>query len=310
MGKVAGAYLLAGIVLASELPIPELEPCGGGAVSQSSVLVRLGSVPLALPGAVEIDPDCYATPSQYLLRIPGVANYHVSEGKEITIAPEENARPLDVRAYLLGTVFVALCHQRGLLPLHASAVRASNGVVAFLASSGGGKSSLVAHLAARGFPVVADDICLVDAPAGSPPMVTPAAPWLKLWRASLEHLGRPAEGLDQVFSEDDKYRLPVQGEEERSPIDRLVFLERGAAAGEGETAEAEIVEIPRLHAVPMLMNLTHQAYLLEATGQRNESFLRCGRVLSQARAYRLVRPWGFEHIEATVDALSSFLVGR
>ncbi len=40
------------------------------------------------------------------------------------------------------------------------------------------------------------------------------------------------------------------------------------------------------------MNLTHQAYVLEATGQRQESFLRCSRVSSQARAYRLIRPWG------------------
>ena len=30
----------------------------------------------------------------------------------------------DVRSYLIGSVFVVLCQQRGLLPLHASAVTA------------------------------------------------------------------------------------------------------------------------------------------------------------------------------------------
>ena len=62
-----------------------------------------------------------------------------------------------------------------------------------------------------------------------------------------------------------------------------------------------------MQAIPLLMNLTHQAYVLQATGQRQESFLRCGRVSSQARAYRLIRPWGLTHLESTVDALERFL---
>ena len=56
------------------------------------------------------------------------------------------------------------------------------------------------------------------------------------------------------------------------------------------------------------MNLTHQAYLLEATGQRQESFLLCGRVSSQARAYRLIRPWGLTHLKSTLDTLEKFLL--
>jgi hypothetical protein len=56
------------------------------------------------------------------------------------------------------------------------------------------------------------------------------------------------------------------------------------------------------------MNLTHQAYLLEATGQRQKSFLLCGRVSSQARAYRLIRPWGLKHLKSTLDTLEKFLL--
>jgi hypothetical protein len=58
------------------------------------------------------------------------------------------------------------------------------------------------------------------------------------------------------------------------------------------------------------MNLTHQAYLLEATGQRQKSFLLCGRVLSQAKAYRLIRPWGLTHLKSTVDTLEKFLLNE
>ena len=53
--------------------------------------------------------------------------------------------------------------------------------------------------------MVADDICLID--TGKEGLVVPTAPWLKLWRNSLDSLERQAEGLERIFSEDDKYRL-------------------------------------------------------------------------------------------------------
>jgi hypothetical protein len=135
-------------------------------------------------------------------------------------------------------------------------------------------------------------------------MVIPTAPWLKLWRTSLESLGRKAEGLDRVFTDDDKYRLPLAPVLIPEPILRLVFLE----ANEIAATTIEVEEVPRVQAVPLLMNLTHHSYVLEATGQLEENFLRCGRVLSQARAYRLIRPWGLMHRESTVDVLENLLL--
>jgi hypothetical protein len=152
--------------------------------------------------------------------------------------------------------------------------------------------------------VLADDVCLIDAAQPGVAMVIPTAPWLKLWRNSLENLGREAEGLDRVFSEDDKYRLPLAPVFKPEPILKLIFLEGNAVS----STTTEIEEVPRVEAVPLLMNLTHHSYLLEATGQREENFLRCGRVLSQARAYRLIRPWGLLHLESTMDALENLLL--
>ncbi len=243
--------------------------------------------------------------------MPGVARYLVSNGNEIVVQPEDNSLALDVRAYLLATIFVVLCHQRDLLPLHASAILCSGCVVAFLAHSGQGKSSLAAHLARRGFQVIADDICLIDTLGEGPVSVIPAAPWLKLWRSSLQQLGHPQEGLERVFSEDDKYRFPLDYqalENGRPPIGKLIFLERNEEIPNGSAGiEVKITEVSRLQALPMLMSLTHQAYLLEAMGKRRQNFLHCGRVVSQASAFRLSRPWGLEHIETTIDTIESFL---
>src|ERR1700744_3325324 len=125
MSEAPGCYLLGGITLVSDLVLPELPMIEQQCVTSAPVNIRLGPVPDQLPGAVEVDPDCFATSRQYLLRIPGIASYMASDGRDIVIAPEPGARPLDVRAYLLGTVFVILCHHRGMLPLHASAVASS-----------------------------------------------------------------------------------------------------------------------------------------------------------------------------------------
>jgi hypothetical protein len=304
MKTVAGVYRIGGITLISEIALPELPLIQQQSATPHPVQVRLGAVANHLPGAVELDPDCFATPTQYLLHIQGVARYLVTAGREIVVDLAAAAPALDVRGYLLGSIFVVLCQQRGLLPLHASAIAGKSGVVAFLGNSGQGKSTLAAHLAQRGFRVLADDVCLIDATEPSAAMVIPTAPWLKLWRTSLENLGREAEGLDRVFTDDDKYRLPLAPVLTPEPILRLVFLESNELA----SSTTEIEEVPRVQAVPLLMNLTHHSYLLEATGQQEENFLRCGRVLSQARAYRLIRPWGLMHVESTVDALENLLL--
>ncbi len=304
MTKIAGKYLLGGITFVSEIALPELPLIQQQSATPHPVSIRLGEFPNLIPGAAELDPDCFATSEQYLLRIPGLASYLVSHGRDIVVCPETGALSLDVRAYLLGTLFVVLCQQRGLLPLHASAVASTQGVVAFLARSGQGKSSLAAHLVQRGFPVVADDVCLIDLTLGKQAMVIPAAPWLKLWRNSLQHLGRHAGGLERVFSEDDKYRWPVESPLHPEPIGTLIFLEFE------DRSEPTLQELSPLEAIPLLMDLTHQAYVLQATGQLQENFLRCSRVSAQAKAYRLIRPWGLENLDATADVLQTSIMGK
>ena len=134
--KQVAEYLLGGIPLVSEIPLPELPLVQHNDARLHPVNIRLGGVPSHLPDAVELDPYCFATSAQYLLCIPGIARYLVTGGREIVVEPDAGALPLDVRTYLLGSIFVVLCQQRGLLPLHASAIGGRSGVVAFLAQFG------------------------------------------------------------------------------------------------------------------------------------------------------------------------------
>jgi hypothetical protein len=291
-----GPLLYVSEMLLPELPAGELEP------DEQPVSIRSGTVPRALPGARASSAWYEATPSEFLLRLPSVASYYVRQGEEVLIEPAAGAAELDVRSYLMGSVFAALCHQRGMLPLHASAVAAHGGAIAFLGPSGAGKSSLVAFLALRGHRVLADDICLIDPAAPRHLRVRPVAPWLKLWSSTLEALGESSTGMSRVFTDDDKYRYTLKQPMAPAALSTVVLLER---AEDGSSPQLErVTPVQALHG---LLDNTYQAWLVRALGQTDSYFLRCGVALEGVRVFRLQRPWGFAAMDQTLDLLEQQL---
>jgi hypothetical protein len=67
---------------------------------------------------------------------------------------------------LLDTVLWSVSLMRGFELLHASAVETPAGIVAFVAMSGGGKSSLAAEFLLRGARLFCDDVVALDDPGG------------------------------------------------------------------------------------------------------------------------------------------------
>jgi hypothetical protein len=303
MHSGAGKYRLGPFLLESEIPIPELKLQEAGV---PNAFIRMGNVPEKLENVVANESRWWASRDEYLLRVPGVASFHVSRGREVIVEPAPDALPGDIRAYLLAPIFSTLCYQAGMYSLHASSVRVGDGVAAFLGNSGAGKSTLAAYLEQRGYPVVSDDICLLDPRAtesGGEAVVVPVAPALKLWRSALEQLGAKPEELPRVFSRDDKYRLKIGEIEERLPLREVLFLEWAEDPG----ASAEFIPVEGVHAITRLMEFTHYDYLMKPTGRQAENFLLGGRILSQVRAFVFRRPRNFSRIEGVIDALDRHL---
>lgn len=320
MSSGAEQYRLGPFLLQSEIPIPELMPLHPTQTAAAhnptpalTVSIRLAPVPTRIPNVVAHETRWFASRDEYLLRVPGVASFLVRLGREVLVEPAPNALPADIRAYLLSPIFSTLCHQAGMYSLHASSVRAGSGAAAFLGHSGAGKSTLAAFLQCRGYPVVSDDICLLNSRSQSaddskpaPTLVVPVAPALKLWRSALDALGASPASLPHVFSRDDKFRLPVHDSaplDQPLPLHRLYFLE-WSDTPDGPTTFAPIDSV---HAVTRLMEFTHYDYLMKATGRQTGNFLLCGRVLAHARAFILRRPRNFARLDPTLDALEAHL---
>jgi hypothetical protein len=292
----------------SEIAIPELHNLPAASIAPRTVRIRLGGVPPVLDLARSYGNFAQVAPAEYLLDVPGTARYYVHYGNEVRLEIEPGTPIADVSTYLLGSVFGALCHQNGLLPLHASAVEHNGGVIAFLGASGAGKSTLAACLHRRGHPIVADDICLLE-PADTltgPLRVIPVAGWLKLWNQSLEHLGETPEEQHRVFSTDDKFRLylpPTEASNETSArhLIRVVFLEKSAADASPAQPTLQPLDLPT--AIAGLMDMTYAPYVLALTGQDARAFRQCARVFQHAQAYRLTVPWDLNRIDSVLDLL-------
>lgn len=283
----------------SDLDIPELRGSTGPALRL--VTIRAGSVPSAIDGATQVDPCCQLTATEYLLDIPGTARYFVRNGNEVRLETAPGAPIADVTTYLLGSVFGVLCHQNGLLPLHASAIEHHGGAIAFLGDSGAGKSTLAACLRRRGHTIVADDICLLDPAANSAaPHVVPVAGWLKLWNQSLAYLGETPEEHNRVFSTDDKFRVFLPGEApSRLPLRRIVFLARHSDPQQPPS----LAPVPSLEAITGLMDLTYAGYVPAQGGQKSRLFQQCARVARDAAAFRLTVPWDLARMDSVLELL-------
>lgn len=145
-----------------------------------------------------------------LLRVPNGVRYLIEDGERIIYSRTREHDDRDVSLFLLGSAWAGLCYQRGLIPLHASAVCVSDRVHAFTGRPGAGKSTLAAALSARGRAFFTDDVLILDpARLEREPLCFAGHKDLKLWRDAIG-LTNASQGLPvrSVAGFDKHYATP------------------------------------------------------------------------------------------------------
>jgi len=194
-------YAAYGLIWRMPLACPELRAAPVGSVAD--VTVRYGELPPPPAHAVAAGPLRQVTPGEARFGLPGVARLLVRGGNEILI--ERQADDEMIRLLLVGTGAALLLHQRGLLPLHASAVVAPAGAILFMGHSGAGKSTLLGEFLRRGYPMLAEDLAAVRLDAEGAAWVEPGVQITKLWADSAAELGQSTDGLPRVRPELEKF---------------------------------------------------------------------------------------------------------
>ena len=291
-----------GLRIASDLPLPELRAAAAGAAT-TDVEILAQPLPEALDGATESGSWWQVAEGRYQFVAAGVARYRVEHGRRIIVdrydprATSESSA--DVRVYLLGTALGALLHQRGLLPLHVSALCAPSGTWAFTGPSGAGKSTLAAWLHRRfDWPMVSDDVAVLDAGTALP-RLHPGPTRLKLWRDALAALGIDESGLARDATRYEKFHLVVQKGFEASPqgLTALVLLESEAGAA------PELVRLKGQEAFRAIHASIYRPEFAVQFRRPDELFRQCVALANRIRVYRFRRPRDLAQFDATLEIL-------
>jgi len=292
------SYLISGLHVSSELELPGAIPEASQA-KVADVAIRRGLVPVALQGATETGPTWEMAGEAILLRVPRLARFLITAGREIAVEIETGAKEYDATGFVLGTAFGILLHQRGALVLHGAAVAKDNRSIAICGPSGVGKSTLAAALCREGLQFATDDICVVGFDGDARPVVLPDGRKLKLWKRSVEQLDLASCRGDAVRENFEKYFIDSLNVVAEPPRLSAIYVIR-------ETRLAPKVEIEGLSLPDAMRTLDYEAYrrrIRAKIGQKPEMVAQAAAMLQHARLFLLKRASGFEYLPDTVAAL-------
>lgn len=298
MGKKY-SYSAFGIQFESDFILPELNTCTGGS---ADVKILYGNVPSEIHSPYEEDDYYQIAENEFLFSVDGVASYYVTNGEQV-IVQLFNQDLREVRLYLLGTVMGVLLMQRGIIPIHGSAVVIEGRCIIFVGVSGAGKSTVVAALRKNGHSLLADDISAVKIDENGLPWIQSGYPQQKLWQDSASMLGIDTTPLQRLCKDMDKYAVPVsEGFSGHSMLLNSVY-EINVQPGN----DIAILPVLGVEKVKIIINHTYRLELLEGLGLKLAHFKKCATMAKHISVFCLKRPESVPSLDRQVDILERHL---
>lgn len=294
-------YRAYGLHLRSAIPLP-FDPWPEADAAEPDVAVRLGTVPAELPdgpGSVTRTALWQARPGAFRMEVEEVARYLVTGGRDVHVEPLRGSED-DVASFFANSPFTVLLQQRGVLTLHAAAVKTEAGAALLLGASGIGKSSLAAALVERGYPLVADDVTGVVPDAEGRPMASPAFARQRLWAHTLDEMGWRGRVQRRVRANMDKYWLPAQ----LAGIEPLPVCAALVLTGGDHFA---IEPVPLEAAFWLLCTYTHRRRMMVALGQRRAHFAAAIALARRVPVARVTRPSQPFLLDELADRVAAYL---
>lgn len=307
------SYSVLGLRLDSEVPLPELpvrtgDGAGAGAgagAGPADVTVRLGSPALrAIPFVSGAEADV-AADGTVRVEGNGVGTFLVRNGSEILVDARTPVAAPALRAYVLGSALAVICHQRGLLPLHAAALASPRGIILLVGESGAGKSTLSAALTARGLGLVAEDLAPLSwTDEARPPMALPSVPRLKLSPEALRRHGHAPDTLPELPGSGGKRALHLPP----APAGEVVAVCHLHKAVPGDEPHLEPMDGMAVLA-SLQRNVLHWPTALDL-GRGPAVFRRLALLSRQVPHWRLRRLEGLDRLEETAALVLRLTEGR
>jgi len=220
-------YSAYGFGIKSDIPLP-----GFIRIPKEDTKVSIHLAPVPPP---QISPkegvSIYKLSNGLTINWRGVASYKITQGREIIITPESEAKSISkLKAQpFYGMAIAAILHQQQHVVLHGSTVEINGKALVLLGNKGMGKSTLTAALLSEGHNFICDDVTalLMDDPSAI--QVLPGIPRLRLWADAVRAIGHTPDELSLVSPILPKHILPVheQFKNEHIPLQTIIILDHG-----------------------------------------------------------------------------------
>jgi len=275
--------MLCGWHTRSEIPLTGVPKSGGN--KRIDVLIHIAPEPSPIRKSPERIIFEHSTECSFI-RIEAVADFEVRRGQEIKVWPASGAMQKDIEIFLLGPVWATLCHQRGVLPLHASAISTDRGVIAFAGRSGAGKSTTAALMGAFDYKLFADDILTINFGQNSKPSAWPYLRRLKLQVDSIVQLALTAAEPVSERLDKDKYFVDPKcvADDKWIRLERLYVLEIDTT-----TSRNSIERIVGAESVRALIEQTFHFDFIIGSRRFSEHLALCAQLASRIAIFRLRR---------------------
>jgi hypothetical protein len=275
------AYWAYGLSIHADLVCPELPPHPHPAGDPDVTIRVLGGEAAALRPL--LDRRYEVQPGRFRLDIPGVARYSVEDGKHVLIEPLADSTPEKIRLFLLGSTMGALLYQRGLYPLHGSAVETPWGAMIFVGAQGAGKSTLAAEFHRQGYRLLSDDVCAVERTTEGL-RILPALAQIRLRADAYQRLGAPEGSRFDV----DKYVVPMGQRYCAAPVPlRAIHVLSDQALVDHDAPRFE--PLRGLSKVQCLLENLYRPFYLKGQSTQSEVSRMAGIIAQHASVVRVSR---------------------
>lgn len=219
-----------------------------------------------------------------LMHIRNVARYYISYGKSIVIEPLQNVRFDAVKLYLLSIAYVPLLMQRGIFPLHGSALDINNIGIIISGDPGAGKSTLALALNQKGYPLITDDISVLKESENGLSIIC-SYPQQRITENTASNLGIDTSLLKRV-EKSNRFYLPIEEDTLTENIPLKAFFEIMPYDGE----QVYLEEITGSKKLKTLIYNTYYYQLISSLEMSNEHFEFCSFLAKNINVYRIYRP--------------------
>lgn len=288
-------YRAFGLNIESELRLDGLLPSDG----PTEVQVRYGKVDVPFPGPAGENAYWAEGKRKFAFRVKNIGSFLIRDGVEVVVDLDEHQKSEAHPLYVLGTCSGVLLMQRGLLPIHGSALSLEGKEVIITGHSGAGKSTLTAALSGKGYRFLADDIAAVQVEGDGTPWIMPAFPRQKLWRDAAEHLHGSVDVYERIPGIRDKFHIPMAKQFISSKRRLRALFEISVHGGE----KVEWSEAAGTEKLEILLRSTYRLELVGALGIGAWHFQQCASVASNVAVFKLRRPESSYTLEQQTEAV-------